>query len=102
VFDVTGGGAILAKQKKGPDTIIELFFSDETSIASCGPKHFAVWTYDGKAAVNAKKAAAASKVFSSVVCFNKKFVCAALDGTLNIGNDMKESRPLHDKALDCL
>lgn len=61
-----------------------------------------MWTYDGKAAVNAKKAAAATKVFTSVTTFNKKFTCTSMDGFVHCGNDMKEEHKLHDKSLDCL
>ena len=32
IFDVTGKGAIIAKCKKGPDFLIELYFSDENVI----------------------------------------------------------------------
>lgn len=76
IFDIKGN--LLFTDKSGADFILDLVWSDDNTFATVGPKHYYVWTLEGKPDKKKQKDGKDNK-YSTVAAFKNKFYAGAGD-----------------------
>ena len=107
VFDVSGAGSVVWKDKGGPDVIIDIRCNDEDTFTTIGVKHFYVWVLsNGQIKKNNGIFGPKScdKLSGISIC-GSEVVCGAADGSVQVWkgtNISKELERVHTQACDCI
>jgi microtubule-associated protein-like 6 len=107
VFDVTGAGSVVWKDKGGPDVIIDIRCNDENTFTTIGVKHYYVWVLNG-AAIKKTKGTFGTKScnkLSGIALSGGDTICGAADGSVQVWKGTtisKEFEKMHTLPCDCI